>query len=554
MLSMRRRRWMAGLAAIGLFAAACSGGSSDTSSGGSSDSGSTDEGGSTEASGGSFSAQIGEPSFLAPTSQCYESECGQVVNTLYSGLLTVDPETSEQVLTGAESIETDDSKVWTVTLKDGWTFHNGEPADAEAYVRAWNYAAYGPNATQVGFFFSPVEGYDDLQVPEGAAKGTKPKAEEMSGVKVVDDVTIEITLAEPFSQWSQVMSYTPAFAPIAEECLKDLKTCADAPIGNGPYEIDGKWQHNNNITVTKFADYKGDAGQADEIEFKIYGDLATAFRDWQAGNLDITSPDPTQVPQAGAIAGDRVVQVDSGSFTYFGFPLYEDAYKDLKIRQALSLAIDRDTIIEKVFNGLYSPAQDVIAPFVPGSRTDACPYCVYDPEKAKQLLDEAGGIPGDTVTIWFNNDGGHEQWIQAVANGWRNDLGLDFELESQPFTPYLEALGAGKVDGPYRLAWGPDYPSPENYLDPVYGEGSANDGQWSGPAHEEFLKLIEEGDAAASLDEGIATYQQAADVVLDELPVIPLWFGQEYLVYSQNVDNVTYDPLRDIVYTEVTVN
>jgi ABC-type transport system substrate-binding protein len=538
------RQWLVGAATITLLTTACSGGSSEE---GDSSPGEGDATTSTgEASGGSFSAQSGEPSFLAPTSQCYESECSSVINTVYSGLLTVDPETSEQVLTGAESIESDDSKVWTIKLKEGWTFHNGEPADAAAYLRAWNYSAYGPNATQTGFFFSPVEGYDDLQ-------GEKPKAKEMSGLKMVDDTTIEVTLSKPFSQWPLVMSYTPAFAPIAQECLDDLKACNDAPIGNGPYQIDGEWEHNSRITVTKFPDFKGeDAGQADEIVFQIYGDQATAFRDWQAGNLDITSPDPSQVAQAGAIAGDRVVQVDSGTFAYLGFPFYEEAYQDLKVRQALSLAIDREAIIDKVYSGLFTPAQDVIAPFVPGSRDDACEYCVYDPERAKQLLDEAGGIPGDTVTIWFNNDGGHEQFIQAVANGWRNDLGLDFELESQPFTPYLESLGAGKANGPYRLGWAPDYPSPENYLDPIYGEGSSNYGQWSGPAHEEFLKLVEEGDA--SIEEGIASYQQAADVVLRELPVIPLWFGQTYIVYSQNVDNVTYDPLRNIVLTEVTVN
>ncbi len=534
------RRLVAGLAAVTLLTAACGGGD---------DGGSSSDGGEGSApTGGSFSAQIGEPSFMAPTANCYESECSQVLSMLYTGLLRIDPETSEQVLDVAESIESEDGLVWTIKLNEGWKFHNGEPVDAEAFVRAWNYSAYGPNATQTGFFFSPVEGYDDLQ-------GEKPKAEEMSGLKAVDDTTIEVTLSEAFSQWPLVMSYTPAFAPMAQECLDDIKACNETPIGNGPYQISGSWEHNKGITVERYDDYQGeDVGNADQIEFKIYGNPATAFRDWQAGNLDIVSPDPTQVPQAEALAGDRVVQVDSGSFAYFGFPFYEEAFQDIRIRQALSLAIDRQTIIDRVLNGLYSPAGDVIAPFVPGSRTDACQYCKYDPEEAKRLYDEAGGIPGDTVNIWFNNDGGHEQWVQAMANGWRTDLGLDYEFKSQPFTPYLAALGEGKADGPYRLGWLPDYPSPENYLDPIYGEGSSNYGQWSGPAHEEFLDLVAEGDAAASVEEGIGSYQAAADVVLEELPVIPLWFGQTFIVYSENVDNVGYSPLEQVLLDEVTVN
>ncbi len=533
------RRWLAGLAAITMLTTACGGDDSG---------GDTGDDGAAAPTGGSFSVALAEPSFLAPMSQCYESNCSQIISNVWTGLLRIDSETSEQVLDVAESIESPDGKVWTIKLKEGFSFHNGEPVDADSFIRAWNYSAYGPNATQVGFFFSPVEGYDDLQ-------GEKPKAEEMSGLKAVDDMTIEVTLSESFSQWPLVMSYTPAFAPIAQECLDDLKACNEEPIGNGPYQMAEPWKHNDSITLKRFEDYTGDnAGNADEITIELYANPATAFRDWQAGNVDLVEPDPTQVPQARALAGERVVEVDDGSFSYLGFPFYEEEFSDIRIRQALSLAIDRETITDKIYNGLRVPASDVIAPFVPGSRTDACQYCTYDPEEAKRLYDEAGGIPGDEVTIWFNNDGGHEQWVQAMANGWRNILGLDYQLESQPFTPYLATLGKGAVDGPYRLGWLPDYPSPENYLDPIYGEGTSNYGQWSGPAQEKFFDLVAEGDAAESVEEGIPSYQAAADVILEELPVAPLWFGIQFMVYSENIDNVTYSPLDQIVLTDITVN
>ncbi|MEJ7744487.1 MAG: ABC transporter substrate-binding protein [Nocardioidaceae bacterium] len=170
------------------------------------------------------------------------------------------------------------------------------------------------------------------------------------------------------------------------------------------------------MTVQRYEDYAGEeVANADEIVFKIYGDLATAFRDWQAGNIDITDPDPSQYMQAEALAGDRLVRVDSGAFAYTGFPLYMEEFQDVRIRQALSLAIDRETIDEKVYAGTRTPATDVIAPFVPGSRTDACEYCRYDPEEAKRLYDEAGGIPGDKITVWFNNDGGHEQFMPSCG-------------------------------------------------------------------------------------------------------------------------------------------
>ena len=312
--------------------------------------------------GGTFSVSSSEPEAFAPTSNCYSSDCSQIINAVFTGLLKVDPETSEPVYTGAESFESEDGQNWTITLKDGFTFHNGEPVDAESYVRAWNYAANAANATQLGFFFSKVEGYDDLQ-------GENPKSEEMSGLTVVDDLTFEVALTEPFSQFPLTMSYTPAAAPMAQECMDDIKACNEQPIGNGPYQFAEAWNHNQSITLEKYADYSDEetAGLADGMEFKIYADLSTAFRDFQGGSLDIVQPDPSQIPQARAQYADNLLEVDSGSFAYFGFPFYEPDFAKPEIRQALSLAIDRQSIIDNVLAGRFIPATDVISPFVPGS-------------------------------------------------------------------------------------------------------------------------------------------------------------------------------------------
>lgn len=515
------------------------------------DPGSSGDGGSDAAgeAGGTFSVAEAEPEAFAPTSNCYSSGCSQIINVVWTSLLKVDPETSEQNLQMAESFESEDGQNWTITLKDGFTFHNGEPVTAESYARAWNYAAYAPNATQLGFFFNKIEGYDALQ-------GKNPESEEMSGLTVVDDLTLEVALVEPFSQFPLTMSYTPASAPMAEECMENIKQCNEKPIGNGPYQFAEKWNHNQSITLERFPDYSDEDtdGLADGIEFKLYGDLTTAYRDFQGGNVDIVTPDPSQIPQARAQYPDQILEVDSGSYAYFGFPLYDPAFQDVDIRRALSLAIDRQAIIDRVLDGRFVPATDVISPFVPGSRDDACEYCEYDPERAKELYEEAGGVPGDKISIWFNNDGGHEQWVQAMAQGWKNDLGLDFEFKSQPFTPYLKALGTQKqVDGPYRLGWLPDYPSPQNYLDPLYGDGSSNYGKWEGPEHQQFLDLVAEGDAAATVEEGIPAYQEAADVVLENMVIIPLWFGQTFIVTSDDVENVQYSPTDQLLLTQVSV-
>ena len=113
----------------------------------------------------------------------------------------------------------------------------------------------------------------------------------------------------------------------------------------------------------------------------------------------------------------------------------------------------------------------------------------------------------------------------------------------------------GKVDGPYRLGWLPDYPSPENYLDPLYGEGSSNYGKWGRHRRPATSSSTWSPRATPppSVEEGIPTYQEAADVVLDDMPVIPLWFGKTFIVYSDNVENVQYSPLDQILLGEVEV-
>lgn len=545
MRTRRSGRLVAGVAAITLLATACGG------DGGGSDDGSDAAGeeGGEAARGGSYSTNIAEPSPLFPTSKCYESECSQVLSVLYDPLVNVDSETGELIPVVAESVTSEDNKVWTIELKDDYTFHNGEPVDADAFIRAWNYSAYGPNATDTNFFFAKVEGYDAMNAEEGK----KPEAKQLSGLEKTGEYSFEVTLSNPFSQFGQVLAYTPAFAAAAQECMDDMKACNLAPVGYGPYKMKGKWEHNQQIAVQRYEDYAGErAANADEITFAIYSDVGTAYRDWQAGNLDIVAPDPKVWPQAKAQAGDRWLEEPSSSFTYLGFPVYDKDWQNKKLRQALSLAIDREEIISRLFNGLYIPAQGVISPIVPGARDDACDYCTFDPERAKQLYEESGGVPGNTVKIYFNAGAGHEDWTRAIGDQWSQVLGVDYELQSTQWAQYLELLTDYRFEGPYRLGWAMDYPSPENYLRPLYSEvGGSNYNKYY---NEEFEELLDQGDTAESSEAAIDLYQQAADIILEELPVIPLWFGKAHYVWSNDVSNVTYGQVDgQIIFEEVTV-
>ena len=524
------------MAALVLGLAAC-GGDSDSS-----DDDPPAAGGPTGAPGGTYIAEVTEPSYLAPASNCYESECSAILDMINDPLVTTDAKSGELVFDGlAEAIEpNEDQTVWTVTLKEGREFHNGEPVTAESFANAWNYSQDPKNAQATAGFVSRIK---------GAGEG-----KEMAGFKVVDDTTFEVTLNGPFSQFGQQMSYAPAFAPIAQECLDDLKACNEEPIGTGPYRMEGPWKHDESITVTKWLDYAGDiTGNADTVTFQMFTTPTAAYRDFQNGGLDVISIAPEVYLEAKGALGDLIIEEPTSSLTYVGYPTKRAPFDNPQVRQAISMSIDRQLIVDQVLNGLAYPSTDIVTPPIPGSRDDACAYCVYDPEAAKALLEESGvDLTGETIQYYFNADAGHDAWVEAAARQVQENLGLDYKLQSTEWAQYLELLDAEDFTGPFRLGWGQDYPSPENYLRPIVGTGG--DSNYTGYSNPEVDELLVAGDQAATLDEGIASYQQAGDVALEDMPIIPMWSGKTAIAYSDAVGDVTYDlNAAEIAFKDITV-
>ena len=523
-------------ATLALLVAACGGG--DGGDGGTPGDGATEAAGEP---GGTFTAEVTEPTFLAPASNCYESECGQILTMINDPLVSTD-ETGELIFDGtAESIESNEEQtVWTVTLKEGRTFHNGEPVDSDAYIRAWNYSQNPDNAQATAGFMARIE---------GAGEG-----EEASGLRAIDERTFEVTLNGPFSQFGQQMSYAPAFAPIAQACLDDLKACNEAPIGTGPYQMDGKWRHDQGITVTKWADYQGDQpAMADTIEFAMFSNPTAAYRTFQNGGLDVLSVAPEVYLEAKGELGENLIEEPTNTLTYLGFPTQQAPFDSVELRQAMSLAIDRQLIVDKVLNGLAAPSTDIVTPPIPGSRDDACEFCAYDPDRARELLAASGVDPeGVTLEFYFNADAGHEVWVEAAARQIQENLGFDYELKSTEWAQYLELLDAQEFTGPFRLGWGMDYPSPENYLRPIVGTGG--DSNYTGYSNPQVDDLLVQGDQAPTLEESFQYYQQAGDIALQDMPILPMWSGVTAIASSDQIANVRYDLVEgDIAFGEITV-
>jgi ABC-type transport system substrate-binding protein len=516
-----------------------------TACGGSDEGG--EEGGTTDG-GGTFTAYIGEPKSPLVPGNTTESEGAKVISALWTGLVGYAEDGAVEYTAVAESIESEDNQNWTITLKDGWTFHDGTPVDAESFVDAWNYTANPQNAQDGGSYLSRIAGFQEVQ--DGAAT-------ELSGLKVVDDLTFTVQLSAPFALFPAVVGYD-AFNPLPDSFFDDPEAFGTHPIGNGPFQADSDFVPGEGITLTRYDDYAGDdAAQAAGMEFVVYADQATAYTDAQDGNVDIVDVIPPDVIEsAESEFGDNFINTEVSQITYIGFPTYDQRFADPRVRQAISMAIDRDAISKAIFSGTRTAADSFISPVVDGYREGSCEFCTLDVEKANDLLDQAGFDRSQPLDLWFNAGAGHDAWMEAVGNQLRENLGVEFVLQGNlDFAQYLP-LGESKgFTGPFRYGWSFDYPAAESYLTPLFTPQSFPPIGSNYPFYEnqEVVDLIAQGDKAATEEEAIELYQQAEVIIAEDMPMAPLFFTQIQTVHTDNVDNVRIDLFQRPVWSEVTV-
>jgi peptide/nickel transport system substrate-binding protein/oligopeptide transport system substrate-binding protein len=550
-LTKRRSALLAAGLSGALLLSACGGGDEGGSGGG---------GGGEGGSGGTFSVYIGEPENPLVPGNTTESEGDQVISSLWTGLVRYTEEGGVDYSGVAESIESEDNTTWTVTLKDGWTFHDGTPVDAQSFVDAWNYTAYSPNAQGAASYLSRIQGYDDLQAPvdaEGNATG-EPAAQQMSGLAVVDEQTFTVTLSSPFSNFPAITGYN-SFHPLPDAFFEDPEAFGTRPIGNGPFQAEEDFVPGQGIALTRYEDYAGeDVAKADSVEYNVYADVNTAYTDVQAGNLDIVDVIPPDVIEsAEGEFGDRFIRTESSQITYLSFPTYDARFSDPRVRQAFSMAVDREAISEAIFQGTRAPADSFIPPVIDGYREGSCTYCTLDPDQANQLLDEAGFDRSQPVDLWFNAGAGHDAWMEAVGNQIRENLGVEYTLQGNlDFAEYLPLLESKGVAGPFRYGWSFDYPAADSYLTPLFTAASLAPAgsNYSFYTNPEVDSLITQGDQAETPEAGIEDYQAAEDIIAEDMPMAPMFFTEIQSVTSENVSGVRLDLFQRIVTSEVTVN
>ncbi|MFE2325528.1 ABC transporter substrate-binding protein [Streptomyces sp. NPDC059385] len=520
-------QWIAGAVVLALTATACGAGEDARS----------------RKTGGHITVALGEPQQGLVGQETVETEGAEVLHALFTGLVEYDTKTNEPMLAIAESIDSPDSKTWTIRIKDGFTFHNGEKVDAQSFVRAWNWGADQENGAEAMGFFSKIEGSEQL----APGKGRKPTAKELKGLRVIDDRTFTVTLKAPFSQFRTMLGYS-AFYPLPKAFEADPKAFGQSPIGNGPFRMDGAWEHDKQIKVKKYDKYPAEGrAKLDAVTFKIYDDLDTAYEDLRKNTLQITDKLPVSaLATVSEEFGDRYIYKPEASVGYLGLPLAAnpEAFGKVEIRRAISMAIDRDTISKKIFHGTRKVADDFISPVVPGYRRGALGEAgTYNPIKAKALFQQAGGVPGNKLELGYNDDGGHREWIEAVAAQLKANLGLDVTTKPyQSAGALTDDVKSQRFKGAFRMGWAMDYPAAENYLRPIFSkEAIANGSNFGRYANDEFEALLAAADRATDPAESLKLYQQADDIVIRDLPYIPVFTYMSAVAHSKSVKNVTVD-------------
>ncbi|MFI6485980.1 ABC transporter substrate-binding protein [Streptomyces sp. NPDC050564] len=531
-------RWAVCAVALALAATACGGGS---------------DGGDGS---GILSSSWGDPQKPLEPANTNETLGTTVLDMIFRNLKRYDPKTGEAENMLAEKIETSDSQNFRITIKDGWTFSNGEKVTAKSFVDAWNYGASLENNQRNAYFFGYIEGYDKVH----PASGTQT-ADTLSGLKVVDDETFTVRLNQKFSTFPETLGYA-TFAPLPRAFFDDHDAWLKKPIGNGPYTVES-YTRGSGMSLRRWDGYPGDdKAQNGGVHLKVYTDSNTAYTDVLAGSLDLVTDVP--LPQLRNVQGDldgRYINTPAGGIETIAFPFYDEAWSKPgteKVRKGLSMAIDRNQIIDKILQRKRTPASDWTSPVLGeggGFKAGLCgEACEYHPDEAKKLVQEGGGLPGGQVKISYNADASLKELVDAVCNSINNTLGNDRACVGKPvgtFADFRNQVTQFKMTGPFRAGWQMDYPLIQNFLQPLYYTGaSSNDGKWS---NREFDDLVDRANAETDTAKSVSIFQQAEEVVRDDMAAIPLWYVHGTAGYSEKLSNVALNQFGVPVYEEIKV-
>jgi oligopeptide transport system substrate-binding protein len=468
---------------------------------------------------------LSEPNDLDP--QIADSQqTFNIIMALMEGLAQYHPETCEAVPATAERWEiSTDQLTWTFHLRRDARWSNGDPVTAKDF--AWAYRrmlnpALGAEYASMLFVLRHAEDYYNGKVKDFS----------QVGVEARDDHTLVLTLAQPVAYLDKLVCHAawyPLHPPTVtrfggETTRGSAWTKPGNYIGNGPFLLD-EWIPNKLIRVRRSPTYWDHATVwLNDVVFYPIDSTDAEERMFRAGQLHVTSSIP--IEKIAVYKNDSalapLLRQETNLATYvYRFNTTRPPFNDVRVRQALTFAIDRQRIVERVAKGGQTPAQSLTPPNTAGFTAQS--RVPHDPERARQLLAEAG-FPGGrgfpAFEILFNTNEGHRQIAEAIQQMWRTELGVDARLFNQEAKVYSDTMR--RLDyAVARFAWVGDYLDPSTFIDIMTGDSGNNQTGWK---NAEYDRLVEAARSESSTAKRYAMFQRCEAILAEELPVAPIYY------------------------------
>lgn len=554
-ISRRNFLKVAGVSAAALGLAACGGSKSGSTATSGSTAGST--AGGTNTAG--FTVQYGSnPETLDPALNSAIDGANTII-TIFEPLLLIN-ENNEVVGGQAESWETsEDGLTWTFTMRDGLKWSDGTDLNAKDFEYSFK-RMVDPNtaAPYAETCLGMIDGFEEAAgFPDADGNPTAEPNPDALNVKASDDgKTLTIVLSYPCSYFDKMAAFA-TMSPVQQATVEANGdawcTSPDTFVSNGPYMITD-WTPSERIVLTKNPNYVGGWDNSkivsDTITLLLLEDSSASYAAYNSGEAVLIKDVPTdEIPSLTKAedGGDFYVDTILGTY-YVSLNLQRDAFKDAKVRKALSLAIDRDYVANTIMQGTYSAADSIVGPGIVDESgyfhdNGNAPYISADYEanlaEAKKLLEEAGYPNGEgypTIEYSTNDAGYHVPLAEYLQQAW-GDLGITLTINKMEWSSFTPARRAGEYDVA-RNGWVMDYNDPSNMLDLFCTSNGNNDGKYANPDFDAAIDASRVADSA----EHFAQLHKAEDILMEDMGCLPIAYYNDYWLQSSSLKGTWHSP------------
>jgi ABC-type transport system substrate-binding protein len=478
----------------------------------------------------------GDPPTLDPA-VAQDSTSAEVIVEIYSGLVTIDKDLKVVPDIAESWTVSDDKKTYTFKLRAGVKFHDGKAVTAQDFKYSIERAA--DPATE-----SPVaDSY--LGDIVGVQQKLRRQATDVSGVKVVDDLTVAITIDAPKTYFLAKLTYPTAFIVDKANVDSGGRTWYLKPNGTGPFKLNN-YAFGQQIELGRNnAFYGTPKPQVKTITLSISGgSFMTRYENNELDSTFVSVVDIDRVLDTTNPLNKELTIAPKFSIDYIGFNVTKPPFDDVKVRQAFNMAIDKKTIADVVLKKTAQPAYGVLPPKFPGFN-DSLKGLTYNPDMAKQLIKDSkyGDVSKlPEITLYISGAGGSAgPETQAIVEMIKQNIGVDVSIQQQEFAAFLGELNKRPNSFQmYSIGWIADYPDPQDFLDILFhGTSLDNHTGYNNPV---LNKLLEDARVETDSKKRIDQYQQAEQIIVTDAVWIPLFVGDDYWLTKPYVKGMIYPP------------